>query len=113
MSPGIGRNPEILLPGCRLSCTDADEQSAPLVCIKPALLFLDWLHRVDRTSAAFDTGRIANRADDYQLPEWETNEEALQHLTEVSKEMFEEQLKGWYRVPSFWPATRDVKSSLL
>jgi hypothetical protein len=34
------------------------------------------------------------------LPEWETEEEALQHLAEVSDKIFEEQLNGWYRVPS-------------
>ena len=32
----------------------------------------------------------------YLLPEWETEEEALQHLAEVSNEIFEEQLNAWY-----------------
>jgi hypothetical protein len=49
----------------------------------------------------------------YLLPEWETEEEALQHLAEVSNEIFEEQLNGWYRVPSVWPATGDLKTFLL
>jgi hypothetical protein len=34
------------------------------------------------------------------LPEWETEAEALQHLAEITNEILEEQLNGWYRVPS-------------
>ena len=45
------------------------------------------------------------------LPEWETEEEALQHLAELSNEIFEEQLNGWYRVPAVWPSQRDLMPS--
>jgi hypothetical protein len=46
------------------------------------------------------------------LPEWETGEEALDNLAEVSNEIFEEQLDGWYRVPSVWPDDRDLEALL-
>ncbi|MGH9631154.1 MAG: hypothetical protein ACRD7E_22850 [Bryobacteraceae bacterium] len=45
----------------------------------------------------------------YLLPEWETEEEALEHLGEVSSEIFEEQSNGWYRVPSVWPDDRELR----
>ena len=41
------------------------------------------------------------------LPPYETEEEALTHLEEMCAEIFEEQLDGWYRVPSSWPVNRD------
>jgi hypothetical protein len=36
----------------------------------------------------------------YLLPESDTEDEALQLLAEVSREIFEEQLNAWHRVPS-------------
>ena len=42
------------------------------------------------------------------MPEWETEEAALEHLAEVSSDIFEEQLNGWYRVPSVWPDDREL-----
>ena len=49
----------------------------------------------------------------YLLPEWDTEDEALQLLGEVSNEIFEEQLNGCHRVPSVWAGKRDLKSFLL
>jgi hypothetical protein len=40
----------------------------------------------------------------YLLREWDTEDEALELLAEVSNVMFEEQLNGWHRVPSVWLA---------
>ena len=81
--------------------------------VKPAQPFLEWLHRVDPTSAHLTLGDLTLEPTIYLLPEWETEEEALQHLAEVSNEIFEEQLNGWYRVPSVWPAARDLRAFLL
>ena len=81
--------------------------SAPVV--KPAQLFLDWLHRVDPTSTHLTLDDVRLEPTIYLLPEWDTEDEALQLLAEVSNEIFEEQLNGWYRVPSVWPAARDLK----
>ena len=42
----------------------------------------------------------------YLLPEYDTEEEARGYLREYCSEIFEEQLDGWYRVPSAWPVDR-------
>ena len=83
------------------------------LAVKPAQPFLDWLHRVDPTSVHLTLDDLRLEATIYLLPEWDTEEEALQHLAEVRNEIFEEQLNGWYRVPSVWPNTRDLKAFLL
>jgi hypothetical protein len=46
-----------------------------------------------------------------QLPQ--RGSQLLQRLAEVSNEIFEEQLDGCYRVPSVWPAARDLRAFLL
>ena len=82
------------------------------VVVKPAQPFLDWLHRVDQTSAHLTLDDLRHEPTIYLLPEWESNEEALEHLREVSNSIFEEQLNGWYRVPSVWPSERDLNTFL-
>ena len=81
--------------------------------VKPAQLFLDWLHRVDPTSTHLTLDDLGLEPTIYLPPQWDTEDEALQLLAEVSNEIFEEQLNGWHRVPSVWPGERDLKSFLL
>jgi hypothetical protein len=72
--------------------------------VKPAQLFLDWLHRVDPTSTHLTLDDLRLEPTIYPVPEWDTEDEALQLLAEVSIEIFEEQLNGCYRVrPSGLP----------
>ena len=81
--------------------------------VKSAQPFLDWLHRVDPTSAHLTLEDLRREPAIYLLPEWETEEEeAFEHLAEVSSEIFEEQLNGWYPVTSVWPADRDLNAFL-
>jgi hypothetical protein len=80
--------------------------------VEPAQPFMDWLHRVDPTSAQLTLEDLRQEPTIYLLPEWETQEEALQHLTDVSSEIFEEQLNDWYRVPSVWPEDRELNAFL-
>ena len=80
--------------------------------VKPAQPFLDWLHRVDPTSTHLTVDNLRLEPTIYLLPEWDTEDEALQLLAEVSNEIFEEQLNGWHRLPSVWPGERDLKSFL-
>ena len=80
--------------------------------VKPAQPFLDWLHAVDPTSAQLTMEDLTREPTIYLLPEWETEEEAIEHLAEVSREIFEEQLNGWYRVPSLWPEDRELNAFL-
>jgi hypothetical protein len=80
--------------------------------VKPAQPFLDWLHRVDRTSVHLTLDDLRLEPMIY-LPEWDPDSEALPFLAEVSNEIFEEPLNGWHRVASVWPGERDLKSFLL
>ena len=80
--------------------------------VKPAQPFLDWLHRVDPTSTHLRLDDLRLEPTIYLLPEWDTEDEALQLLAEVSNEIFEEQLNGWYRVPSLWPEDRELNAFL-
>ena len=63
--------------------------------VKPGQPFLDWLHRVDRTSVELTREDLRREPTIYLLPEWETEREALEYLACVSNEIFEEQLNGW------------------
>jgi hypothetical protein len=76
------------------------------VIVIPAKPFLDWLHRVDPTSADLSLEDLRGEATIYLLPEYDTEEEAHLYLSKHCREIFEEQLDGWYRVPSAWPADR-------
>ena len=49
----------------------------------------------------------------YLLPQREGKEETINCLREVCTEIFEEQLDGWYRVPSAWPVERDLNAFFL
>ena len=82
------------------------------IVVKPAQPFLDWLHRVDPTSEDLTLHELRREPTIYLLPEWETDEEALEHLRELSNSIFEEQLNGWYRVPAAWPSERDLNAFL-
>ena len=82
------------------------------IAVTPAQPFLDWLHRVDQTSAHLTLDDLRQEPTIYLLPEWDSKEEALEHLREVSNWIFEEQLDGWYRVPSVWPSKRDLDAFL-
>jgi hypothetical protein len=82
------------------------------IVVRPAQPFLDWLHRVDPTSAQLTLEDLRREPTIYLLPKWETEDEALEHLAEVSSEIFKEQLNGWYRVPSVWPEDRELNAFL-
>ena len=82
------------------------------IVVRPGQPFLDWLHRVDPTSAQLTLEVLRRAPTIYLLPEWGTEEEALKHLAEVSSEIFEEQLNGWYRVPSVWFEDRELNAFL-
>ena len=76
--------------------------------IKPAQPFLDWLHRVGATSADLTLEDLRLEPTIYLFSECENEDEALEYLREVCNEILEEQLNGWYRVPSAWPRQRDL-----
>ena len=69
------------------------------IVMRPGPPFPDWLHRADPTN-------LRREPTVYLLPECENEGEARKCL-EVCGQIFEEQLDGWYRVPSSWPSRRD------
>jgi hypothetical protein len=82
------------------------------ITVVPAQPFLDWLHRVDPTSADVTIADLRRDPAIYLLPEYDRDDEALEGLQEVVSEIFEEQLAGWYRAPSAWPRECDLHTFL-
>ena len=80
------------------------------VVVIPAQPFLDWLHQADPTSAHLTLNDLRLEPTIYLLPEYDTEEEAREHLQRRCKEIFEEQLNGWYRVPTARPVVRNFKT---
>ena len=78
--------------------------------VRPAQPFLDWLHRVDSTSRHLTLADLRQEPTIYLLPESDSEEQTLEHLREVSAGIFEEELDGWYRVPSAWPEERGLST---
>ena len=88
-------------------CTGMDAINQSAVIVMPAQPFLDWLRQADPTSAELSLEDLRREPTIYLLPEYATEEEARAYLKEFCSEIFEEQLDGWYRVPSAWPVDRD------
>jgi hypothetical protein len=80
-----------------------DTISRSAVIVTPAKPFLDWLHRVDSTSAELSLEDLKRDVTIYLVPGYDTEEEAHRFLKKYCGEIFEEQLDGWFRVTSAWP----------
>jgi hypothetical protein len=78
------------------------------IMVMPGQPFLDWLHRNDPTSGGLSLEDLRREPTVYLLPESENQEEVRECLEEVFGQIFEEQLDGWYRVPSTWLSRRDL-----
>jgi len=77
--------------------------------VKPKQRFLDWLHAVDPTSHRITLGDVCREPHIYLIEECDTAEDLADVLRELCEEIFEEQLNGWYRVPSSWPQDRSYE----
>jgi hypothetical protein len=62
------------------------------IVVKPAQPFLDWLHRADSTSAHLTLEDLRLEPTIYLLPGSDSKEKALEHLRQISRQIFEEQL---------------------
>jgi hypothetical protein len=78
------------------------------IVVRPGQPFLDWLHGADPTSIELRLEDLRREPTVYLLPEFENDGEVREYLEEVCGQIFEEQLDGWYRVPSSWPSQRDL-----
>jgi hypothetical protein len=85
----------------------AIDRSALIVI--PAQPFLDWLHRTDETSKDLSLEDLSREPTIYLVPEYDTEEDAELYVHKHCREIFEEQLDGWYRVPSAWPPDRGFR----
>ena len=74
--------------------------------VVPAKPFLDWLQRVDSTSAELTLEDLRQDPSIYLLPEYDTDDQAERLLSQCHGEIFEEQLDGWHRARSVWPGDR-------
>ena len=78
------------------------------IVVRPGQPFLDWLHGADPTSIELRVEDLRREPTVYLLPECENEGEVREYLEEVCGQIFEEQLDGWYRVPSSWPGRRHL-----
>jgi hypothetical protein len=78
------------------------------IVVRPARPFLNWLHQVDPTSAHLTLEDLQREPTIYLVAECDSQEQAIEYLGESVRDIFEEQLDGWYRVPAVWPAKRDA-----
>jgi|SRR5450755_763584 hypothetical protein len=78
------------------------------IIVRPAQPFLDWLHRVDPTSAHLTLEDLRQEPTIYLVPECDSEDQALEYLGNSAADIFEEHLDGWYRVPEVWPTKRDL-----
>lgn len=76
------------------------------IVVKPKQPFLDWLHVADPTSCELTLLDLVREPTIYLIQECETDEEVAEVLNELCKEIFEEQLSGWYTDTSTWPRDR-------
>ena len=82
------------------------------VIVTPRQPFVDWLHRADPTSLTLSLEEVSEPTI-YLLPDCEDERDLVAHVRNYSDTIFEDQLDGWYRDQSRWPAERDFKSFCL
>jgi hypothetical protein len=78
------------------------------IVVKPSQRFLDWLHAADPTSADLTLEDLRDESNVYLIPEGGSDQEVRKQLAKVCGRIFEEELDGWYRVPSSWPKRRGM-----
>ena len=80
------------------------------IVVWPGKAFLDWLQGADPTSADLKLEDLQREPTVYMIAECDSEEEATEYLAKVCGGIFEEELDGWYRVPSSWPQRRDFET---
>jgi len=71
--------------------------------------FLDWLRSVDPTSHELTLAEINTEPAVYLLPECGSDKEAERLARRFVKEIFTNELDGWWREPLDWPKTISYK----
>jgi len=86
-----------------------DTLNRSAIVVKPKQPFLDWLHTADPTSGEISLPNLVQEPTIYLIPECDTDEEVADVLHALCKEIFEEQLAGWYTDTSTWPRDRSFE----
>jgi hypothetical protein len=68
-----------------------DAINRPAIVVRPAQPFLDWLHRVDPTSAHLRLEDRQREPTIYLVAECDSQEQAIEYLEESVRDIFEEQ----------------------
>ena len=69
----------------------------------------DWLHAVDPTSHNLSLKDLNEEPSVYLLPESKNDADAAKSVRKYCKEIFAEELEGWWREPSVWPKDQSFR----
>ena len=78
--------------------------------VLPAQPFLDWQHQADPTSAHPSLNDLRLEPTTYLLPEYDTEEEARQHLQRRRNEILKNNWMAGIAFPTASPADRSFKN---
>ena len=78
------------------------------IVVKPGQRFLDWLHHADPSSTGLTLKDLQTDPTVYLIRERETPQELRDELAKVCKDIFEEELEGWWRESASWPQPRGI-----
>ena len=84
------------------------ELNRSAIVVRPKGPFLEWLHSVDPNSSEFTLQDMCQEPTVYLIRECESEEDSLACLEEIVSAVFEDQLEGWWRDRSAWPANRTL-----
>lgn len=79
------------------------------VLVKLKAPFLDWLHEADPTSHKLALQDSVLEPSVHLIPECKTSEGVTELLQEFCKDIFVDQLDGWYRDEPTWPEDRSFE----
>src|SRR5579872_1122324 len=77
--------------------------------VQPKQPFLDWLHGVDPKSHHLTLDELRDDATVYLLPESDSEAAWTEQLRAQYRDIFNEQLDGWFRDQTTWPTPATFK----
>lgn len=82
-----------------------------LLTVRAKEPFIDWLHSLpDPDPVKYTLDEVNCDQSAYLLPEYEDDNKKESLLKKYFKQIFEEQLNGWWLDPAAWPSKRDLKT---
>jgi hypothetical protein len=68
--------------------------------------FVDWVNSFPYEDKVYTVESFRDDCTAVLIPEYDTDQEAKDHINEVWEELFEDELEGWYTDESLWPEDR-------